>query len=436
MSKDLADRVLEAVGDSPFAVALGGGADSAALLAAAVEACGAGRVRAIFVHHDLEGSDMLRESASLLADKLGVDITVLDARLDDGPDLEARARLARYKAITGNLGDAELCLTGHTSDDQAETVLMRLLRGSGATGMAGIPSVRGSFRRPFLDVARSELRQVAEAQGLPFADDPANTDDRFLRSKIRHKLIPSIEADYGASLRDNLARTAGLVSADDVLLNSVADDVRVRVCRGEVAVPVAALLTSPGAVASRVVRRALEQFHGPYRGSFDDVVSVLATAGDGAGRTLSDNVACVRENAEVVLSRKDHVGESGQEAFAPTAVVVGSTFDWMNDRYTVYTSPSSALAVTVGRRTGLRDLTANEVMAVRCVADGDRIDIDGGTTPVVELLRAAGIPARKRPLWMVVTFGGRIAALHGIRVAPWARPMVGVQAVIIEREGR
>jgi tRNA(Ile)-lysidine synthetase-like protein len=436
MRHDLAARVAAAVGDSRCVVALGGGADSAVLLAAAVEASGNGSVRAVFAHHGLEGSEMLRESATLVSARFGVDLSVVEAVVEDGPDLEARARRARYKAITENLADTEVCCTGHTSDDQAETVLMRLLRGSGATGLAGIPATRGQFRRPFLDVSRTELRQVAQAEDLPFADDPANTDDRFLRSRIRNELIPTIETGYGAGLKSNLTRTSTLVGADDAVLNSVAGEIPIRVNRWEVGLPVGALLTAPDAVASRVVRRGLKEFHQPYRGGFEDVGSIMATATDGVSRTISDGVECARENAEVVLFRKECLSKLAHEVSSAIPVSADSLFDWLDERFCVYTSDSPAIRATTRRRTGVRALVGNEEMTVRGVADGDRIDIPGGTTPVVELLRNAGVPSRRRPFWMVVTINGKIAALHGIRVAPWARPIVGESAMIIEREGR
>ena len=87
---------------------------------------------------------------------------------------------------------------------------------------------------------------------------------------------------------------------------------------------------------------------------------------------------------------------------------------------------------TEGRRTAVR--LVNDVR-VRGARPGDRIDIDGGTTPVAEVLRAAGVPPRRRPFLMTVTVGGKIAALDGIRVAPWARPGIGETAIVIEREG-
>jgi hypothetical protein len=295
--------------------------------------------------------------------------------------------------------------------------------------MSGIPSVRGVFVRPFLDVTRADLRTVAEEDDLPFADDPANDDPRFLRSRIRGELIPTIEESYAPAFRDNLVRTAQLSALDDEVLT--AESIAIPILSGadEVAIPTAPLLTAPDALARRAIRRALREFHMPYHGSHDDVVSVIATATDGTPRTLTGDVACVRENAEVVLIRKDTIAQPD-----PVHVTVGSPFRWHGQPYRATTSMAPSLRTTIGRRTAIRMPGADEQIVVRGVEDGDRIDIDGGSTPVSEVLRAAGVPARLRPFWTVVTIGAKIAALHGIRVAPWARPIGGEPAVIIERK--
>ena len=149
--------VVDAAGERPCVVALGGGADSAMLLNAAVQSKTGAGIRAVFIHHALSSSDLLKQSAIDLVAHLGVALTVVNAPVDDGPDLEARARIARYAAIESITEDHEVILTGHTADDQAETVLMRLMRGSGAGGLAGIPPARGPWLRPFLEFRRREL---------------------------------------------------------------------------------------------------------------------------------------------------------------------------------------------------------------------------------------------------------------------------------------
>jgi hypothetical protein len=155
----------------------------------------------------------------------------------------------------------------------------------------------------------------------------------------------------------------------------------------------------------------------------------MDTAADGLARTLSGDISCVRENAEVVLFSK-----VAGPSLEPVEVVVGSPFLWDGSTYSTHISSSPRFQTTVGRRTAIRMPRSGEKLAVRGVGDGDRIEIANGSTPVSEVLRAAGIPTRHRPFWTVVTIGAKIAALHGIKVAPWAKPIGGESAVIIERE--
>lgn len=428
---DLVPVVRENLGPDPWIVALGGGADSAVLLAA----CAAARpqqLRAVFVNHGLEGSATLREQVELLVARLGVDLIIVDAIVPEGPDLELRARTARYLAIESVLGEGAVCATAHTSDDQAETVLMRIARGSGSAGLAGIPAVRGPFRRPMLGLSRAELRAIAIRESLPFADDPANSDERFLRSRIRTQALPVLEHAFGSDIRVNLARSAALVGDDDRELTLMAS--RIPVLASEiggqwtVAVPAAALVTSPSPVATRAIRQALKVFNHPYRGTHDDVVAVLASAADGGQRIVAGDVVCAVEQGMVVLTDK-----RTPPIPSAIAVTVGSPVVWGRHRYSVSRSDRPSLMSTSGRRTAVVDSDA--AIGFRAVADGDRIEIEGGRARVVEVLRSAGVPARLRPGWLAITINGKIAAVHGIRVAPWAKPIVGESAVIIEREG-
>lgn len=425
MIEELAGSVRSAVGEDRGVVALGGGADSAVLLAAAVK--GLDTVRAVFVNHGLDVSRDLRMAAERLAADLGVPLTVLDAPVADGPNLEERLRDARYHAIETNLADDEVCCTGHTRDDQAETVLMRLLRGAGPTGLKGIPAARGRFRRPLLDVPRETIRSVAVASKLPFVDDPSNEDPRFVRSRIRTELIPYIESRFGPSFRPNIALSARLVGEQADVVSRQAIQIPLRTAPTEAALPTAPLLLAPRAVATAAIRDLLGVFHAPHGGTHTDIEAVYGTAMDGVQRPLSGDLTCVRENAEVVVVARDP-----NDTEPPVPLAVGTPFLWHGARYNVFLSESPALRETMGRRTALAQADRAGYV-VRGVAEGDRIGLDAGTTPLTEVLRAAGVPARRRPQWPVVVTDGRVAAVAGVRVAPWARPVLGEPAIIMER---
>jgi tRNA(Ile)-lysidine synthase len=415
--------------DTPVAVALGGGADSALLAAVVVDVVGVEHVRGVFVHHHLEGSDMLFTSAADLCRRLDIGLTVLDGPIEEGPDLEARARHVRYRLIGDQLGEREICCTAHTANDQAETVLMRMMRGSGTSGISGIPVARHPFYRPFLGLSRAEIRAEADALALPYADDPSNADRRFLRSRIRNELIPIIESQYSEGFGQNLVRTAELAGSDDVVLEQQAAEVPLVVDDGAVLVPVGALASIPRAVSTRVVRRALGSFHGPYRGTFTDVLQVLRTAHDGLTRTLSGDVLCFVEGPHVALAPKDD-----RMFDSDRSIEVGDRFGWGGAEFVVRAArrPSDFLLSDV--RTTVA-APKGAALGIRTPTDGDRLDLVDGTTPVTEILRAHGVPPRKRGNWMLITVGGRIAAVRGIRIAPWARPGAGRRDITIELEG-
>ena len=134
--------------------------------------------------------EALLASALTLAEDLALPLTVLSAPVEDGANLESRARDARWQGIRANLAPGEVVVTGHSLDDLAETVLINLLRGAGSRGLAAMSVRRNGVVRPLTGTSRADLRGVAETLGLPFVDDPANADPRHLRNRIRADLIP------------------------------------------------------------------------------------------------------------------------------------------------------------------------------------------------------------------------------------------------------
>lgn len=189
--------------DGPLLVGLSGGADSAAL---AFLAARHGTARAVHVHHGLPASDHMEAAARSVAQDLDISIDV--RRISLSRFSEASARAARYAQLELSRTLDEWILTGHTADDQAETVLANLLRGSGLEGLAGIPIRRGQIVRPLLSVTRSETRELATLAGLRWLDDPTNLDEGPVRNRIRHQLIPQLEAQYNAGLRRHLVSVA------------------------------------------------------------------------------------------------------------------------------------------------------------------------------------------------------------------------------------
>jgi len=202
-------------------VACSGGADSLALLAATIFEARkpALRVIAATVDHGLQegsadrASALVGQMAAMGADETASAHVVVQA---DGLGPEAAARRARYDMLD-EMADhfgATAILLGHTRDDQAETVLLGLARGSGGRSLAGMRRTFDRYRRPLLDVSRADTRTACEAEGLEVWADPHNDDPAFTRVRVRHTVLPLLETELGPGVAVALARTADLLRAD------------------------------------------------------------------------------------------------------------------------------------------------------------------------------------------------------------------------------
>ncbi|CAN5839662.1 hypothetical protein BH23ACT4_BH23ACT4_12580 [soil metagenome] len=204
----------------PHVVALSGGADSAALAFLADRASGM-KPRCVHVHHGLAASDKLAEAARDIAETLNMACDVVSVEVAQGASPEAMARSARYQALEGAIAGDENLLLGHTRNDQAETVLLNLVRGAGIRGLSGMPYQRTSQTyRPLLEVTRVETRELATLCRLPFVDDPTNSDISLRRNFVRLELIPRME-ELNPNLVDSLARTAEHLRVDAAFLDQL-----------------------------------------------------------------------------------------------------------------------------------------------------------------------------------------------------------------------
>ncbi len=262
--------------DGDLVVALSGGADSATL-AYLIRRLGRD-VRAVHVDHRLPASDRLAEAAHSVAAVVGIGLDVERIEIPSGPSMEGQARKARYAALSGALQTGETLLTAHTLDDQAETVLMGLLRGAGPNGLAGIPPRTGSVVRPMLAVTRSDTRELAGLAGLPFHDDPSNLDPGLRRNALRLEVIPELAARFNPRLVESLARSADLVRSDETYLQHEAASVPVVDAGASLSLPLGALFAVPRPVADRALRRCLSRVRPPYGGTADEMEAVWAVA--------------------------------------------------------------------------------------------------------------------------------------------------------------
>ncbi|WP_030567886.1 tRNA lysidine(34) synthetase TilS [Streptomyces aureocirculatus] len=295
-------------------VACSGGADSMALASAlAFEAPKLGiRAGAVTVDHGLQpGSDLRAAEVVTRMTALGLDpieSLVVHVGRDGGP--EAAARDARYAALdeAAERHGAVAVLLGHTRDDQAETVLLGLARGSGIrslSGMAAVSGAGGRYRRPFLHLDRQTARKACMVQSLPVWDDPHNADPAYTRSRLRHEGLPALEKALGKGVVEALARTAQLSRDDADALDAWAAQAESSVRDATGVLECAKLFALPPAVRRRIVRRAAIEAGAPAGALFArhiEEVDRLITGWRGQGAiNLPGKVVAQRQGGRLVI---------------------------------------------------------------------------------------------------------------------------------------
>ncbi|MCX6545662.1 MAG: tRNA lysidine(34) synthetase TilS [Acidobacteria bacterium] len=303
--------------------AVSGGADSVALLLLLRQLapeCGFALAGIAHFNHQLRGSESDDDERFCreLADRIGVPVDVGSADVAalaraQHVSIEVAARRARYawfSQLADRLG-ADHVATGHTRDDQAETFLLRVLRGAGSSGLAGIRPARGIFVRPLLDIRRKDLVQWLAEAGEGYRDDSTNADLTIPRNWIRHRLLPLLARHLNADITAVLARQALVLRDESTLIDQMAEQayasVESPVDQRGIALDVERLRALPVAVARRVVRIALLRVNDSRFVGFDHVEQVLGLAAGGVSRAAADlpGVRMERNPSAVVLSRRE-----------------------------------------------------------------------------------------------------------------------------------
>ncbi|MGW9631511.1 tRNA lysidine(34) synthetase TilS [Agromyces sp. NPDC055520] len=299
-------------------VALSGGADSLALAAAAAfEGPRAGwRAGAVVVDHGLQsGSADVAARAAATARELGLDpvmvrrveVAVSGPGSEGGP--EASARTARYAAldVAATETGAALVVLGHTLDDQAETVLLGLARGSGAASLSGMPARAGRYARPLLGIRRETTRQACLDAGLAPWDDPHNLDPAYARVRVRERVLPVLEAELGPGIAEALARTAEQLREDEQAFDEQIEEFIEEICEpaeAGIAISVGALAANPAALRQRIIRHVVGSEFGVSLSRVQTLeVARLVTDWHGQGPIdLPGGVLATRAGRHIVLS--------------------------------------------------------------------------------------------------------------------------------------
>lgn len=283
---ELLDRCTFPPAGTRLDCAVSGGADSLALLVLAVVAgC---EVTAWHVDHGLrEGSAAEAEVVRDAARRYGARFEGVQTPVVPGPNLEARARAARRAVLP------EGAATGHTADDQAETVVLNLLRGSGLDGLAGM---RPGPNHPILGLRRVETHKICADEGLEPVVDPSNEDQNLLRNAVRHSVLPLLDALAGRDVSAVLARQAGLLADDADLLDALSADID--------PTDAAAVAGAPVPFARRALRRWLRPHLGGHPPSAASVERVLAVArGQAVATEVAEGVRVERSRGRLSVAR-------------------------------------------------------------------------------------------------------------------------------------
>jgi tRNA(Ile)-lysidine synthase len=291
--------------DGPVDLAVSGGPDSSALALLAAATGLRGTVH--HVDHGLrEGSEGEAAAVAALADACGFAFCGWRVSVAEGADLEARARAARYRVLPAGV------MTGHTMDDQAETVLLNVIRGAALDGMAGMGAPRregARVRRPLLGIRRADTEEICRSAGLEPIADPTNAEPRFRRNRVRHELLPLIADIAEREPVPVLARQAELLAADAALLEAMAGALDPTDAR--------ALRSAPPPLARRALRawlRAGDEAHPPSLAEIERVLEVVR----------GERVACEVSGARRVARKAGRLSLTAPEASTGEPSTVGA----------------------------------------------------------------------------------------------------------------
>jgi tRNA(Ile)-lysidine synthase len=336
----------------------------------------------------------------------------------DHAGIEDAARRERYAFLRGVKDEvgARFIALGHTRDDQAETFLLRLLRGAGMDGLSSMRPVADDLLRPMLHVSRADVLDHLRERGLTWREDASNADAALLRNRVRHELLPYLESRFNPALRATLARSAELMADEAQALEADLDarGVELRRAGEHVTVSVSVLRTLPVAQSRRLLRRAFEEAGGLKGVSAGHIESVrtLALAPRPSGRRLP-----VPGGREALVS----FGELRVGPAAPRAVAYAYPLPVPGR---VALPNGLALSAEAARGPAVSD-TASAVipltgggLTVRTRRPGDRVTVGGHDVSLKRFLMSRHVPATDRAGLPLVASGERILWIPGLPAAP------------------
>jgi tRNA(Ile)-lysidine synthase len=435
--------------DSIVIAGVSGGADSVAMLRALHElAPRAGfLVAAAHFNHRLRASESDRDEAFVrdLCRDLDVALEVEQAQaLAVGmPNLEEAAREARHdflRRVADRLGASHIALA-HNADDQAETVLMRLMRGAGVAGLGAMAgSGPGRIVRPMLTLERAMIEQYLRAIHQPWIEDSTNASPAMLRNRLRRELLPYLEREYARGLSRRLGELAAEMRAVDALLSRAAQGELKRVRRGDGALDLAEFAAIDPALKPVVMRLYLAEALGGIRrvsrGHIDALLRLVAAGPPNGSIALPRGWRAVREYSRLVLARG--VTAPAQPFSVPIALDGDTLIAAAGYRFNATVIPKDAASMPADRMTAVFDLReiTGQTLVARNFLPGDRIRPSGmsGTRKVKDIFIDCKLPRAERAKFPVVALDSEIVWLPGLArscsamVTDWTEALLRIEA--------
>ena len=408
--------------------ALSGGADSVALLHGLLQVKERFSITVAAAHfnHCLRGEESDREEAFVrdLCAQWGVELAVGrgDPRTLTGKSPEEAARELRYKFLRSQPG---LIATAHHADDQAETVLLNLLRGTGLKGLCAMEPKQGQLIRPLLEVTKAEILTYVEAHGLPYCTDSSNLSDDALRNRLRHHVFPLLQAE-NPNLTDTLSRMTKLLRQEEAYLQKQVDNLLAEAAREE-GYDCPTLLAADPVLRRRAIRQLLPNAK-PAMVHVEAVEQLLSRLDGSAYVELPSGYVAQRTYDRLTFETAET-----KEPFQPFTLSANETVSIPELGMTVSLTGPTVLTEPVDHcRIFSLIFEKKPLIFVRTRRPGDTISLSGGRKTLKKWMIDRKIPAKKRDFLPVFADETGVFAVFGLGAAADRTAKVGEQAWILQ----
>ena len=422
---------------APIIIAVSGGSDSIALLHILSALYPDNQRIAVYIDHGLRPAETEAEkqlvadiAASCSATFISRSVDTTTKQQTEKLSLEEAARMLRYQALeTIRKQHGGQCIAvGHTRDDQAEEILLRLIRGSGSAGLSGMAKQNGYIIRPLLSFSKASLRDYLKEHGaISYCEDSSNSDLRFLRNRIRHDLLPLLEEGYNRSIRTTLLQTATVLRDEDQLLDTMCDQAFKAVSKSEeqhLTLDIPAMLCEPVAIQRRVFEKLC--WHLSTRPSYKQIAALLELlyADNNSEIHLGSGLRAIKEHQQILFHfPRDDQGYRGPavpgKEFAPLSIPAPGNYSVPELGYQLIINERPYTKKLL-QQAGVLILDAKNIsfpLTLRHHQPGERFHPLGssGSRKVSRFLTDQKIPPTKKHDYPVLVLRKNIIAVLGLR---------------------